>query len=211
MQLSRILSVMNIKLIIILALLTPPVLAETIYKSVDAHGNVVFTDKPLADAEKIEIKKAQTISIPERKTIGSNFNKADKPLSYRVLEIVNLQNDQTIIGTQGNFSVAVKLEPALAEQHELVLFMDGKESHSTKGSSFTLNNVDRGTHSLQVAVRNQKNKISKRSELVNVHIRRTAQLAPQFAPDTNVESPLNPPRSQQASSLSGSARPAQLP
>jgi len=35
-----------------------------VYRSLDEDGNVVFTDKPSPDAEKIRIDKVQTVSPP---------------------------------------------------------------------------------------------------------------------------------------------------
>ena len=33
-----------------------------VYRSVDENGNIVFTDKPSPDAEKVELQEVQTVS-----------------------------------------------------------------------------------------------------------------------------------------------------
>ena len=38
--------------------------AETVYKSVDEEGNIIFTDKPSENAEKIILQELQTIKNP---------------------------------------------------------------------------------------------------------------------------------------------------
>ncbi len=185
------------KLSVIIYLLPALLSAETVYKSVDEKGQVLFTDMPPENAEKITIEEPNIISISAPEQPDQETANRDRHTSYTTLEIVNPVDDQIITGTQGNFTVDVTLKPDLAEQDELVLLMDGKVMQSGKITRFVLSNIDRGAHTLEVAVRNDKEKLSKRSQRsqgVTVHIRRTAKLDTRLVPDPDVVTPLNPPK-----------------
>lgn len=89
--------------------------AETIYKTRDAEGNIIFTDKPSDGAEEIKIKEAQTLDIPmpvssgERRTTKLSPDERD----YFQFEIVSPEHDSTIHSNEGLVSVAAVLEPDL--------------------------------------------------------------------------------------------------
>ncbi len=53
------------------------------------------------------------------------------------------------------------LSPALHDQDEAVLLYDGQELSSGKQLSWQISNADRGSHSLQVLIRQRDNKIEK--------------------------------------------------
>ena len=187
---------MMIKFLFIIYLLSVSLYAETVYKTVDEEGNVFFTDTPIVGAEKIEVKKAQTIEAAKPINLNNTRNNqsSSELIQYKKLKIINPKNDATIVGTQGSFSIDIELEPALAEQDMLVLLMDGNELQTAKTTRFALSNVDRCTHTFQVAIRNEKNRYAKQSNQVTVHVRRTSNLAPELTPNPNIETPLNPPR-----------------
>ena len=186
---------MQARSLIALCLLAPLLSAETAYRHVDARGNVTFTDQAVAGAEEIRLKRAQTITPPAAgafKPVAAVKRKAG-PV-YQRLAIVKPHNDETIVGTQGNFNVQVAITPALRASDKLVLLLNGERVLSAKTATFALKNLDRGAHILQVAISNGQDKLIRRSAGVTVHVKRTAQLAPSLAPDPKILSPLNPPR-----------------
>lgn len=187
---------MNIKLLLLLLFLfVTYVHAETIYKTVDAEGNIVFSDVPSEGAEEIKIKKAQAINPAKARSFKlSPEEDISKKFNYTKLAIVSPENDSTIHGGDGNVNITATLEPDLNEKDVMVLFMDGKEMLSGKAAQFLLANIDRGTHSIYVAVKNEEDKVLKRSDIVTFHVRRIAQLSPDLRPDPGVVTPLNPPK-----------------
>lgn len=168
---------------------------ETVYKTVDDEGNIIFSDRPSKGAEEIIIKKAQTINIPETRSFKTvTLKEKQKAVIYSRLVITSPENDATIQSNVGNVSVKFTLEPALNEKDLMVLFMDEKQVLTGKTSEFSLANIDRGTHTVYVAVKDEKDKLLKRSGKVVFHVRRTSKLSPNRAPapENNPPNPAPP-------------------
>lgn len=190
---------MNIKLLLsLIFLFVTYVHAETVYKTVDAEGNIVFSDVPSEGAEEIKIKEAQAINLPKARSYKlSPAEEKSKKFNYTKLAIVSPENDSSIHGGEGNVNITAILEPELNEKDVMVLFMDGKEILSGRSPQFLLANVDRGTHSISVVVKNEDDKVLKRSAKVTFHVRRISQLSPELRSDPEVVTPLNPPKTPQ--------------
>ena len=166
---------MNIILFVLLDFLFISSLsAEIVYKSVDANGNVSFSDYRIEEAEEIRIKTPQIINAPKA-WISKPILSKDKPnkFNYTNLTIDNPKDDTTI--HSGKVNITVTLKPALIENDVIVLFMDGKEVLSGKSLNFSLENVDRGTHKIYVTVKNEVSKVLKRSAEIIFHVRRVVQ------------------------------------
>ena len=188
--------IMRTGFLITLCLLAPLLSAQTVYRQVDAEGNISFSDQATPGAEAITIRKAQTIAPPP---VGA-FRpepavKKEAQAGYDRLAIVRPRHDETIVGAaQGNFDVKVDLRPALRAGDSLILLLNGARAERAKTTNFTFSNLYRGAHTLQVAVSSAEDKVIQRSATVTVHVKRTANLDPALAPDPNILSPLNPPR-----------------
>ena len=176
--------------------LTPLLSADTVYRQVDAKGNISFSDQATPGAETITLRKAQTIAPPPVGAFRPEpVVKQEAQAGYDRLAIIRPRHDETIVGAaQGNFEVKVDLQPALRAGDSLVLLLNGASVRRAKTTNFTFNNLHRGAHTLQVAVSNAKDKVIQRSATVTVHVKRTANLDPALAPDPRILSPLNPPR-----------------
>jgi len=170
---------MKIKILLILNLvLISFVSAETAYKTVDAEGNIIFSDVPSYGAEVIEIEEAQTISIPDVNRPKYRPVTKLKPdeIEYTKLVITSPENDVTIRSNEGNVSINVEVEPKIFEDDLLVLFVDGKEVSSGKSLQFSLSNLDRGTHTVNVAVKNKADEFLKHSGKLVFHLRKESKL-----------------------------------
>jgi hypothetical protein len=148
-----------------------------VYRSVDENGNVVYTDKPSPDAEKIKIDKVQTIPAgpdnfkytpPEKPDLGN----------YTKLEIASPENNHVFTGNIGEVNVSVTIKPALRESDSFVFYMDGKKQGDSSSPSFQMTNLDRGTHTVKVDVVNQDGKSLKSSSAVSFTVKRTSALNP---------------------------------
>ncbi len=156
--------IMRILLLFVTLFFLTSVSAE-VYRSLDEDGNVVFTDKPSTDAEKIRIDKVQTISPPKVKDFEYTPPAKSVDSVYTKLEVVNPKNDQVIIGNTGDITVSVLIEPGLNATlgDRLVLYMDGKKQAESSSTSFAFTNLDRGTHTAKVDVVNKEGKSLKSS------------------------------------------------
>ncbi len=181
---------MNIRSLFLVTLVFSPfAYAETVYKTVAEEGNIIFSDTHTEGAEAIEIKEAQTITIPETKPFDYIPEKEKQTdVQYTKLVITSPKNDTTVHSNGGSVSVEVKIEPQLFEKDLIVLFLDGKQVSSGRATQFSLTNIDRGTHIINVAVNNEKDKLLKRSDKVVFHLRRASSLSTARTPKTSTTS-----------------------
>ena len=166
---------MRISLLIICLFFVYSTQAE-VYKSVDENGNVVFTDKPGPDSEKVEVKEISVIEGPKHEPFEyTPRNKKDEDgQGYKKLEITSPENDTAVRDNSGNVSVSVAIEPALNIEagDKLVLYMDGGKAAEGVTTQFNVQNVDRGTHTFNVAVVDNGGKELKRSSTISFTIQR---------------------------------------
>lgn len=145
----------------ILALYLPLLNAETVYKTVDEDGNIIFTDKPSADSEEIKLKELQTIDNPNPAQYRPPSKKS-KPIDesnvYKTLLITNPTDGSGIRNNAGNVTISVSLQPGLRSGHSIVIKMDGKEISNGSATSASLSNIDRGSHNIDVSVVNSAGK-----------------------------------------------------
>ncbi len=142
-----------------------------IYRSIDADGNIVFSDEQTEDAEKIEIQPIQIIKPPPVAPFVYT-PPAETIEPYRSIEITNPQHDAAIRDNIGNVSISVSVDPGLISGHQFVLYMDGKQISSGASTSFNLSNQDRGTHSVRVSVKDAEDRIVISTKTISFHMLR---------------------------------------
>lgn len=132
----------------------PPAPPEegVIYRSVGEDGSIVFSDKPSPGAKKVEIEETQTIEAPPPPSFVYERRQQQESNVYSRLAIVDPANDAQIRENTGNVTVSVAVEPSLLGSDRLVLLMDGREAGTGTQTTFSLENVDRGTHELTAVV-----------------------------------------------------------
>ncbi len=134
--------------------------SETVYKTVDDDGNIIFTDKPSKNSEEVKLQELQTIDnpnpIPVRSTPKPRQANEDEGSIYKSFFVANPANDSGIRSNNGSVSISISLEPSLRTGHKITILMDGKEVGS--GTSVSLQNVDRGTHNISASVVDESGK-----------------------------------------------------
>ena len=140
--------------VLFLSVLVSVTAVAEVYRSVDAEGNVTYSDKPHDGAKKVEVNEP-TIIPSTRNQIRLNAGETTKKASpYTTVEIVTPANEETLRNVQ-SVSVSGLLVPGLQTSfgHRAQLLFDGSPIREP-GSSLraTLNEVDRGTHTLQLIV-----------------------------------------------------------
>ena len=161
-------------------------LAE-IYKTTDKDGNVVYTDTPSPSRPSEKIKLKPITPLPPAKYIAPPSPHSQKPASdsgYETLMITSPAND-SIVRNNGNFLVNIRIKPGLQGSHKLRLLVDGEVlAGPQKGKIFTIKNMFRGTHRLQVEIVDGKGKSLMQAASV-IHVQR-----PFVRPDSeNVSDP----------------------
>lgn len=171
----------NIKAVVIVAnfLMVGGIADAAVYKSVDQHGNVVYTDEPTGDASPIELPPLSTVPAPNYRSL----NKPDqapqeepaKAGYYQKLSIVAPRPDETLRDNAGNVRVTVSIEPPLnkTEGHSFAYFLDGNaRGEPTPSTEALFENVSRGTHTVEVAVVDASGKQLKRTTGVRFYLHR---------------------------------------
>lgn len=100
---------------------------------------------------------------------------------YASLQILRPHQDETIHDNNGRVPVALHLVPALqtAQGHRIQILLDGRPYGSDRaGTQFTLDNVDRGTHTLQAMVVDRAGDKLIASDSVTFHLWRASRLFP---------------------------------
>ena len=171
---------MRISLLIISLFFISASQADDVYRSVDEDGNIIFTDKPLPDAEKITIDEIQTVDTPKTKPF--KYTPAKKPTAgtYSNLMISSPANDTAIRDNTGNISISVAVEPSLRANRgdRLIIYMDNQIIGEGSSTTVNLKNVDRGTHSLSAVIVSVNGKELKRSPPSSFTMIRHSSISP---------------------------------
>ncbi len=185
-------------LLVLLALAPFLVVADTVYKSVDEQGNVVFSDQPSANAEKTEVQVAPAIDFEQVTLPRDTTRKTDAGPAYEQVIILEPANKQTIRDNPGNLNVLLQTEPALKPGHSVGLYMDGKQVNLGTDALVQLDTIDRGEHVLVARILDADNKVILASKPVTFYMHRISKLTSPLNRDSgngaDAVSPTNPPR-----------------
>lgn len=168
--------------LLLIALLLAPLtgLADSIYRTTDAEGNVVFTDAPPANstpADRVDIQQVNTVEPPQDLGLPPPKSAEEKAGidSYNVT-IISPENETSFPTGPGNFSVRVRVNPSLKKYEGLQLFMDGQPWGAVqRDTMWDLTNVFRGQHDLTVGVINNAGQTLAMSEPVRVFVHRPSK------------------------------------
>ncbi|WP_374442967.1 DUF4124 domain-containing protein [Pseudomonas panipatensis] len=173
---------MRVPVLCLLLALAVPASAQ-IYKYTDANGKTVFTNQPPTgvDAKPVELPPTVTVGAPKpaSSTPGTaNGNSTAAQAPYAILAIGNLPDAEALRANNGTFDIEVIIQPALAPENSLRLRLDGQPYGAPSNSThFTLENIDRGDHSLQVEVL-RGDRVLQSSAPVNFTIQRISTNSP---------------------------------
>jgi hypothetical protein len=142
----------------LLLLICLPVWAATVWKWRDADGVIHYSDQPVPGATQVNADPTNTYStFPVTSTprvTQSSVAAPTAPTNYTTIEITSPANDETITGTGGTVQIAGRLEPGLAPNHRVMLYLDGQPvpNYPPQALSYALADVERGEHSLLLVV-----------------------------------------------------------
>jgi hypothetical protein len=153
---------------------------QTVYRTTDAQGNVVFTDTPPtngAQADRVEIRTTNTVRPVEVPSPAAPADTSEAEVVSYSVTITDPANETSFPMGPGNFSVSASVSPAITEAENLQLFIDGTpRDEPQKESTWDLTNVFRGRHDLTVGVIDAAGKTLALSDPVTVFV---------FRPSTN--------------------------
>jgi hypothetical protein len=130
----------------------------TTYVRVEKDGTKTYSDRPLPGGQPVEIEPAQTYTAPPSPVHSDSNLTAEQRLlremddfSYRSCRL-SPENDATFTNPQ-NVPIAVQLDPGLRPGDSVTLTIDGRVI--ANATSYVLQPADRGSHSVQVTVKDR--------------------------------------------------------
>lgn len=146
-----------------------------IYRVIDEHGHVTFTDKaPDASSEAITLKPLNTSSAvePASQQTAPQQGPASPAEEYS-LSIASPSHETTIPMGPGNFSVVASTSPALNADETLQLKINGENrGPAQSATTWNLTNVFRGEHQLSIERLSAQGEVLARSETITVYVLR---------------------------------------
>jgi hypothetical protein len=167
--------------------------AQTVYRTTDAQGNVIFTDNPERGGE--EYQPPRLTVVPSRgdvredqmapRTEGGGTAATASPgqpfMPYDSFIIRSPANETTLpLGAGGGFQVELGIEPALREDHRVRLLLDGRVSQSAMHTeAFMVAGIERGEHVLQAELLDASGEVRHRTSPVILYVQRASVNLPQ--------------------------------
>ncbi|SEK79841.1 DUF4124 domain-containing protein [Halomonas daqiaonensis] len=171
--------------------------AQTIYRTTDAQGNVVFTDNPERGGEEVDldpltvvpsrgdVREAESPAVINGGDSGSSGGTsagAGQPfMPYDSFSLLSPDQEETLpTGAAGNVRVTLGIEPDLREDHRVRLLVDGRISQTAMHTdTFMLNNLNRGEHVLQAELLDASGAVRHRTSPVTLYVQRASVNLPQ--------------------------------
>ncbi|EIK96819.1 hypothetical protein PMM47T1_09176 [Pseudomonas sp. M47T1] len=165
---------MNRLLLAIVLLAASSTTMAEVYTYIDAQGDRVYTDKPHANATRVDVRPSNNMSAgPPLPTPARKLVKKQPPSHYDMLRILIPEPDATIQDASGDMIVTITSDPPLMPNHGYRLLMDGNVIAGPAVSPvFALKNVDRGTHQLAAEVIDNEETVIERTPNQPFHMQR---------------------------------------
>lgn len=128
--------------ITIIALIIPITSYAAIYSWTDKNGIIHFSDELQSNAVIIEKNPENIAHLPSIVT-----PKTENKINAQTITIVSPKNEETIYYDNGKLTV--NIGATLNPDSKITLLLDGKEIVAAQQRTFTLKNIERGTHTLQ--------------------------------------------------------------
>lgn len=171
-------------LMALLMMFTVTPLTAQVYKTVDADGNVTYTDQPPKDGSgPIKLAPISVIETPEYVTApkesataegDENSKQSLKTLrnKYRNFAIVSPQAEESIWHPDSPVSVAWNAGSQLQEGMTVSVSVDGRQQAITTANVVPVPGLDRGEHTVTAELLNASNQKIATAEPVIFFIRR---------------------------------------
>jgi hypothetical protein len=178
--------------VIALILLCPVLCKADIYRWVDEDGVVNYSDTAHPGAERVEIGEVQTTrfavpAAPSGEASGSpseSGGTGSDGKAYTSVTIQRPQPEETLWNLEGMLDVQVAVKPSLRSGDRLTLYLDGQAVAGVPAgaTSFTIDKVYRGMHTLRAAVRNQGGTELGSSPTITFFVQQTSVANPAAGP-----------------------------
>ena len=153
-------------------------MGDTLYKWVDAQGNVHYSDKPHPGATKVHLPHSQTYAAPviaNQSSSTANTDGQAQHQAYSSFQITSPAPDETLWNVQ-SVTVSVSLQPGLQQGDTITITVDGQSQGPGGSLTATFDGLDRGQHSAS-AILNEANGQTMSATAVTFYIQKATQKA----------------------------------
>lgn len=155
-------------------------LADTkIYHWVDEQGKSHFSDSAAPGTEEIQVSHQNLLpnNPAEQQKKEDELSPANEQPQKTAIEyhasITSPIDDQALRSNDGTINIDVAVTPEKKNKQTLQLFLDGKELGKPQLSpTISAQNIDRGTHQVQVHLLDENGKLLTKTQIVTVHLQR---------------------------------------
>ena len=172
--------------------------AET-YRWVDENGVVNYSDRPHPGAEQVDLRAVPTTRFAQPQVPDQTRDATageDAGQSYESVTIQRPQPEETLWNLEGLLNVQISVQPAIASGHRLRLYLDGQAVNGVpaRATSFTIDRVFRGEHTLRAAIEDSGGRRLIESQTVRFFVQQTSTQNPNNPNRPGVPTPRPRPR-----------------
>jgi len=167
---------------VFLLLASQHLLAGSIYSYLDENGQRIYTDAPPTEqksATPLKLRPINSLPAVSAKPISKQRNtdseqKTERPNIYSQLQITSPTHDSTFLANDRSLTITASSSPQLLPEHSYQLWLDGSaHGASSQSSTWRVEDIDRGTHNLQVQILNAAGESIAQSDSIVIHLRQT--------------------------------------
>lgn len=155
---------------------------EEVYKTTDKYGNVIYSDAPIPTredetTEKVRVREPNTMPATERQPVQRRSPEPEDPASehpdYNV-SIVSPTHESTVPPGQRDLIIAVSTDHPLRKGARFAYYMNGELLGRETVNNYSIREIIRGAHTLEVKVESREGEVISSSEPVTVFVRRVS-------------------------------------
>lgn len=159
---------------------TTMVNSAQLYKIVNEDGSVTYTDTYQPDAQEVDLTSSNSAVMASMPTPSNPQKKTIKAFPVFKLNFISPEDKQTIRNNLGTVTIFASLSSAKTTvampSGKFQLFIDGKLAQSKPVPTFTVQNLDRGEHSVQIKLIHQTGKILASTETRVFYLKQASRL-----------------------------------
>lgn len=176
---------MNKWLGLLIAILAIAVTAEegekkrSVYYWVNEDGTLVFSDRPVAGAQEVNLKANTQNSVAQQKPLPELRATPEptlQPLPKMGIELVSPADEQTIRSNTGSFKVQARSSIPVGTTHQFRLYLDGRPyGPMSNVPEFQLRGIERGQHALMIRMYNSQGVELATSQPVTIYLHQASK------------------------------------
>jgi hypothetical protein len=161
-------------------------ISAQVYRVVDEHGNVIYTDRPPeTGAEAVELPPLSIIEVPvyektarqkAEEVEASGEQGKEVPLrtlrrDYRDFVIVSPQQEESVWHPEGPVPIAWRTGKDLQQGMKVTIFVDGNQQATTTQPIIPVSGLERGEHTVTAEIKDARNRKIATADPVTFFIR----------------------------------------